>query len=241
MKKPLNIIKWTLIIAYLLFITYFISSKSKTLVCTEVNVTVTDSLTNRFVTSDEIKMSVLNVYPKLYGSLIKDLDFEGIEAIVKKNPAIQSCRIHSNAKGIVNIEVQQYKPIIRVFSGSASFYFDEAGNKIPISNKFNVSTLVVNGTIPIKPDELLYLAKFIKNDPFWDAQIEQIYIRRDNVYLLAPRVGEHIILLGPPVDIEQKFKNLKAFYQQLDPKLWNEYKIINLKFKNQVVCSRNPL
>ena len=241
MKKFLIILKWSLVVAYLIFIIYFVSSKSKTIVCIDVNVTVIDSISNRFVTSEEVKKSVLDVYPKMYGSLIKELNFEEMEKVVKKHPAIQSCMIYSNAKGIVNIEVKQYKPLVRVFSGSVSFYFDEFGNKIPVSNNFNVNTLVVNGTIPTNPADLLNVAKFIKNDPFWEAQIVQIYIRRDNVYVLAPRVGEHLILLGPPVDIEQKFKNLKAFYQQLDPKLWNEYKVINLKYKGQIVCSRNSL
>lgn len=241
MKKILNIIKWSLVVVYLLIVICFVSSKNRNLVCTDVKITVLDSISNRFVTSAEIKKSFLEVYPKIHGSLIKDMDFEKMEIEVEKHPAIQTCQIYNNAKGIINIEVQQYKPILRVFTGSASFYLDEAGNKIPVSNNFNVSTLVINGTIPIILDDLLNVAKFIKKDPFWNAQIEQIYIRRDNVYVLAPRVGDHLILLGQPVDFEQKLKNLKAFYKQLDPKLWNEYKVINLKYKNQIVCSRTPL
>jgi cell division protein FtsQ len=51
-----------------------------------------------------------------------------------------------------------------------------------------------------------------------------------------------LILLGPPEEVEIKLRNLRALYQSgLDPKEWNEYKVINLKFKNQVICSRSKL
>ena len=241
MKKYINILKWSLVGVYLVLIGVFVSSKNKKEVCVDVKVIVTDSISKRFVTADEIEKTIFETYPNLYGSLIKNLDFLEMEALVEKHPAIQSCHIYSNSKGILNIEVEQYKPILRVFSGSASFYFDETGHKIPISNNFNVNALVVNGTIPTNPVDLIKVSKYIKNDAFWDAQIEQIYIRRDNDYILAPRVGDHLIILGQPVDFEQKFKNLKAFYKQLDPKAWNDYKMINLKFKNQIVCSKGNL
>lgn len=241
MSKFVNILKWGSILVYLLIIAVFVSFRSNTLVCSDVKVTVLDSISNRFVTGDEIRTSFLTAYPKLLGSPIRGMDFEAMEETVEKHPAIQSCQIYNNAKGIINLEVKQYKPILRVFSGSASFYFDQSGNKIPASNRFNVRTLVVNGTIPIETSDLLKIAQFIKNDPFWDAQIEQIYIRRNNDYVLVPRVGEHLILLGNPVDFEPRMKNLRAFYKQLDPKAWNEYKVINLKYKNQIVCSKSGL
>ena len=86
------------------------------------------------------------------------------------------------------------------------------------------------------------MARLIASDPFWEAQFEQLYIRRNNDYVLVPRVGDHLILLGPPEEVEIKLRNLRALYQSgLDPKEWNEYKVINLKFKNQVICSRSKL
>ncbi|MDR2928675.1 MAG: hypothetical protein LBV41_10850 [Cytophagaceae bacterium] len=241
MKKYISILKWALILLYLNITVIIISFKNKTLICSEINVTVIDSISNRFVTSAEIRKAFLMAYPKLIGSSVREMNFDEMEVVVEKHPAIKSCQIYNNAKGIVNIEVQQYEPILRVFSGSASFYLDESGNKIPASNRFNVRTIVVNGAIPTNTDDLLKVAQFIKNNPFWDAQIEQIYIRRNNDYVLTPRVGEHLVLLGNPVDFETRMEKLLAFYKQLAPQAWNEYKVINLKYKNQIVCSRSGL
>ena len=241
MKKVANILKWFLLLVYLPGMILFVSFRNNTLICSEVRVIVSDSLSNRFVSGDEVRKILLDNYPKLLGSNIRELNFEEMETSIEKHPAIKTCQIYNNAKGIVNVDVKQYRPLLRVFSGSASFYLDIDGNQIPASNRFNVRSLVVNGTIPIETSALLEVAKYIKNDPFWDAQIEQIYIRRNNDYVLAPRVGEHSILLGKPENIEERMKNLKAFYKQLDPKAWNEYKVINLKYKNQIVCSRSSL
>ena len=241
MKKFVIILKWGSILIYIILMTAFISFKNKSLVCTDIKVTVTDSLSNRFVTSAEIKKMFLQTYPKLLGSPISEMDFEEMETIVEMHPAVKSCQIFNNAKGIINVEVIQYVPILRVFSGSASFYLDEFGNKIPISDRFNMRTLVVSGSIPTNTSELIDFAKFITKDAFWNAQIEHIYIQRNNEYILAPRVGDHLIQIGKPNDFELKLKYLRAFYKQVPPTTWNDYKVINLKYKDQIVCSRNAL
>ncbi|GAO30989.1 cell division protein FtsQ [Geofilum rubicundum JCM 15548] len=87
---------------------------------------------------------------------------------------------------------------------------------------------------------MVKVAGMITGDPFWTAQMEQIYIRRNNEYILVPRVGDHLILLGQPENVEKKLRNLKELYTSgLDPKEWNEYQVINLKYENQIICSRN--
>ena len=232
---------WGLIVLYLIFAAVFLSRKNNNLVCTGIKITIVDSLSNRFVTENELKKMFLDTYPDLVGSSIKEMEFRAMEETVQTHPAIQICHIFSNPKGILNIRILQYEPVVRVFTGSVSYYLDKTGHKIPASNKFNVRSLVVNGSIPNNTDDLMNVANFIKNDTFWDAQIEQIYVKRNNEYILSPRVGDHLILLGTPSNIENKFRNLKAFYKQTNPKTWNQYKVINLKYKDQIVCSRNRL
>ena len=41
------------------------------------------------------------------------------------------------------------------------------------------------------------------------------------------------------IDAREKLENLKTFYLKVMNRLdWNIYKVINLKYKNQVVCSK---
>ncbi|MCC6689974.1 MAG: hypothetical protein IT235_00435, partial [Bacteroidia bacterium] len=92
-------------------------------------------------------------------------------------------------------------------------------------------------------DDLFELAKYITADEFWKAQIEQVYVNADNELELIPRVGNQRIILGDITEMDQKFKKLLIFYRQgLNPTgWWNKYSVINLKFKNQIVCTRKEI
>jgi len=86
--------------------------------------------------------------------------------------------------------------------------------------------------------DIYKIAKFIHNDEFWNSQIEQIYIK-NNEYELIPRVGSQIILFGGVEDFNKKFVKLKALYKQGFSQVgWNKYKIINLKYSNQIICTK---
>jgi cell division protein FtsQ len=57
---------------------------------------------------------------------------------------------------------------------------------------------------------------------------------------LIPRVGNHRVLLGDTIDLQDKFRRLMIFYKEgLSKTGWNNYSVINLKFRNQVVCTKN--
>ena len=50
---------------------------------------------------------------------------------------------------------------------------------------------------------------FLEENDFWNAQIEQIYVRPDHKVELVPRVGDGIILLGTLDGYEQRLAKLK--------------------------------
>ena len=56
---------------------------------------------------------------------------------------------------------------------------------------------------------------------------------------LIPLVGKQLIILGDANDIKEKFDNLQIFYKQgLSHEGWDKYDTINLKYRNQVVCTK---
>ena len=56
---------------------------------------------------------------------------------------------------------------------------------------------------------------------------------------MAPKIGDHVIELGSPDDLDSKFDNLLAFYRKGMPRAgWDTYSKISLKFKDQVVCTK---
>jgi cell division protein FtsQ len=87
---------------------------------------------------------------------------------------------------------------------------------------------------------VLRLTHYIHSNAFWNAQIEQIAVTNENEFQLVPKIGNHIIEFGAAENIEEKFSKLQTFYKEgLNYVGWNNYKTINLKFDNQVVCTKH--
>ncbi len=91
---------------------------------------------------------------------------------------------------------------------------------------------------------------FIRRDDFWASQIVQINIAgdvaaraddwREPQIELIPRAGDHIVLLGELDGTErQRLENLRLFYAEgLWHEGWEKYGYINIKYGNQIVCTK---
>jgi cell division protein FtsQ len=87
--------------------------------------------------------------------------------------------------------------------------------------------------------DIYELSMFISQNELWEAHIEQVYINQSGEYELVPRIGPHIIILGEIDDYREKFEKLEIFYKEgLNRIGWNQFIKINLKYKDQVVCTK---
>ena len=87
-------------------------------------------------------------------------------------------------------------------------------------------------------EEIFSLINTIKLSEFWSAQITQVHFE-DNDVILIPRVGNHKIKVGDLRGIYEKLDKLYHFYKVVIPtKGWEFYKEINLKYNNQIVCTK---
>jgi cell division protein FtsQ len=188
---------------------------------------------------------------------------EGITHVIKNNQYVEDAKVFSTINGIINVEVEQRKPILRLFDTAYnSCYLDEKGRLMPLHPKHITRFLIASGNIPMvlsddiinsrrfqcrasgtlaeaELNKVLLLAKIINKDTLLKAQIEQIYITDKNEYELIPKVGHHLIILGDTSYMAEKLRNLSGFYRQAIQKTgWNRYDTINLKYKNQIVCSK---
>jgi cell division protein FtsQ len=240
MKRLKKILFWSLLLLYFPVMLGVIGSYRHNVVCRDVVVVVEDSIETRFVNSEEIRNAVLGKFENVLGKGMNSLPFNEIEAFIEKHPAIKKCEVYNTIGGQLIIELNQHLPLFRVFENTRSYYIDEDGNEMPLFDSFTARVLVVSGSIKGEMEHLKYIAGLFRDDPFWTAQIEQLFVKPNGNYVLVPRVGEHLILLGPPVRIKEKLRNLKALYKYgLSPREWNTYQIINLKYKGQVLCSKN--
>ncbi len=172
-------------------------------------------------------------------------------------PAVKNAEVFKKINGVLGITIEQRTPVLKVLpEKTKGFYIDENGELMPLSKKGTVRVLTATGNIKYKykgekisvlkdssvtqtVKDLYLLAKYLNNDNFFKSQAEQIYVKRNNEYELVPLAGNHIVLLGDIFNYRKKLKYLKYFYTNtLNKEGWQKYKYINLKFKNQIVCTK---
>ena len=153
---------------------------------------------------------------------------------------IEKCEIFSTIDGSLKTNIKQKTPIIRYVSGNTMYYLDNKGVKIPLSENFSARVpLVLGENISSAINEITGLIVFISQDDFLKKEITGIRKSKVNEYVLDVRSGDYKIHFGKYEDVNLKFKKLKAFYNKsLKDKSINQYKIINVKYHNQVVCTK---
>ncbi|WP_369766178.1 cell division protein FtsQ/DivIB [Flavobacterium sp. WC2429] len=174
-------------------------------------------------------------------SIEKDkLDLNKLERILDSNAMIEKSDVFVSIDGVLKAVVKQKTPIARVFEGEHSFYVDYEGGRMPLSDNFTARVLLVSGEINKKNSEdLAQLFHVIYDDDFLKKNIIAIQIMPNGSLKMFNRNFNYQIDFGRLVNVEQKFKDYKAFFQKavLDSSLY-KYKKIDLRFTKQVVCTK---
>jgi cell division protein FtsQ len=261
--KQVGIILCYLVGGSSLFVTMgFVGKAREAIKCNAINIYINDKNGYEFITKSDV-LELLNSRDKQpVGKLINDINISLLEKLINSNSFVANAEVYSTIDGELNIYIVQRDPIVRIINiNDEHFYIDERGEFMPISSNYTAHVIIANGNIPnsyverkireidaevidtnnVKPiiHQIFDLAKFIINDPFWNGQVEQININEQSEIELIPRIGNHRILLGNGANLEDKFNKLMIFYKEgLSKTGWNDYSFINLKFQNQVVCSK---
>jgi cell division protein FtsQ len=111
---------------------------------------------------------------------------------------------------------------------------------MPLSSNFTARVPLVSGEINKKNNkDLAEFFRLIHNDAFLKKNIIGAQIMPNGSLLMFNRNFNYQIDFGRIMNVESKFKNYKAFFQKavLDSSLY-KYKIIDLRFSQQVVCTK---
>ncbi|WP_461451020.1 cell division protein FtsQ/DivIB [Mucilaginibacter sp.] len=244
---------WLISIGGVVVLMSFINIKKSQLICKDVKVYIPGN--QYFIDMKEID-NILNIKSHaLIGRPIEDINIQALESKLKANPFIESAKVYIDMDDVIRVEITQRQPILRIINqNDQDFYVDSHGLKMPLSENFTARVLVANGFIdePFanKVDtmhtelatEIYKTADYIRKDSLWDAQIAQIYVNQAHEIELIPRVGSQRILLGNADSLDTKFHNLLIFYKKALPQVgWGAYKIINIKYANQVIGVKNQM
>lgn len=250
-KRLLISLAWIVSFGGLIVLMSFIDTKKGEVLCKDVKIYIPGN--QYFIDREEVD-NILQVNSRaLIGRRMEDININGLENKLKANPFIEFAKVYTDMDGVINVEISQRQPILRLMNRfDQDFYVDQHGLKIPLSANFTARVIVANGYIDEAfanqvdslhtklAADLFKTADYIRKDSLWDAQIAQIYVNKEREIELIPRVGNNRILLGTADSLDNKFHNLLVFYKKALPLVgWDAYKVINIKYANQVVGVRN--
>jgi cell division protein FtsQ len=260
-KMILNIGLWVVCSIGIVVLLGFVDFAQEQVVCSDIKIEIDRSNGNFFVEEEDINAMVYHEIDTVLGRPIAAIRTERLEHKISNHPSVSKAEVYKTINGKLIIEVKQRTPIVRIFNQlGESFYIDSTGSIMPPSENYTSRVLIANGFINDSfidvyrenarnvsdtvegrsyIDEIFTFAEFIRKNNFWNAQIEQLYVNKDFEIELIPRVGNHRIVFGDALSIHEKFDKLKVFYfKGLNKTGWNEYSIINLKYADQVVCTK---
>ena len=160
----------------------------------------------QFVHAEDIVQLIKSkdLYP--VGKQMNEVNTLDIQHAIMTNKLVKSAEVYSTSNGSIVANIYQRNPILRVISDTEGhFYIDKNREIMPTSGRFSVYVPLATGNISeeFARGKLYDFAKFLHDNPDWDAWIEQIVVKKNERVELIPRVGDFRIILGTLDDYPQ--------------------------------------
>ncbi len=260
-KKILKIVFYLLVIVAIFIVLGFAVENNNKNVCENFEIHVEYSSDNFFVDENDIREEVYSILGNIEGNILADININRINNIVNEMVFIENAHVYRTVDGQIKIIASPRRPVARIINEfNQSYYIDDNGLLMPVSRKYSARVPVVFGsieaaystTINLNREEtedlsnnekdlydIFKLISFIKADLFWNAFIDQVYLTADDEFELIPNGNIHTIEFGTIDNMKYKFDKMKIFYKNgLTRVGWNKYNRINVKYSNQIVCSK---
>ncbi|PLX09198.1 MAG: hypothetical protein C0594_05875 [Marinilabiliales bacterium] len=263
MRIAKNIFVWLIALGYFIASIALVSADKEDKICNTIDFSINDTTGCYFVERTDILQLLEQRNLKTIGQPFTRINKAQIEQAVINHPSVKNAQVYIENDSTLAIEVVQRNPIVRVFNyNGESYYIDKEGYVMPLSENYTAHVPVVSGKIN-EPygrfvgwkideyesrnelgrttilDDVYLLATFLINNYFWQSQIEQLFVNVEGEFEMVPKVGANIIEFGDASELEEKFNKLELLYERGFRRVgWNKYSRINVKYKNQVVCTK---
>ncbi|SFU49359.1 cell division protein FtsQ [Pustulibacterium marinum] len=193
---------------------------------------------NLFITEEAVNKLLVQSHENVTNVTKEGLDLNKLERILSNNQMVKKADVYVSVSGELKAIVQQRKPLARVV-GKSSFYIDDEGELMPLSQYHSARVPLVEGKITADNQKSVFkIVREIAQDDFLKENIVGVKIAPKG-YFLRMRSDDFEVMLGDETNLKYKIKKLKAFYQKaLKDKSLDQYSWVNLKYGNQVVCTK---
>jgi len=264
MKKLIKILKtvlWLLLISGVVILLGFINAEQSDRPVTKICINIGYGGADVLMTVADVDSLFRKNKFDLKGMALGSVNTKSIANLLRRQAYVSDVNVYETNEGYLNIDILQREPVLRIVNqDQEGFYIDRGGNPLPLNPDYPAHVLVANGfikdsfiknpklhismsTIGAGTDSLLTglykLSVFLTDEPYFRTVFDQVYVNERHELELIPRKGNHVVLLGDTQELKEKMNKLFIFYTQGLNKIgWNNYQVINIKYKNQVVCSK---
>lgn len=219
--------------------------------CREIKIDIQGADINLFVDETDILNAIKAIeQDNPVGKPVGSFNLKKLETALEKNIWVKSAELFFDNNEVLRVNVQEREPIARVFTkGGNTFYIDEELTMLPLSEKFSArlpvftgfpsDTKVLSTIDSILLREIKDISLAIQKDTFCMALIDQVDITAGRQFEMIPKIGNQLIRFGDGTDVDEKLNKLQLFYKEVMGKAgWNDYSVINIQYKNQVVAKK---
>lgn len=258
MSKILKFIGVVLAVAASAVLVGFVGSKRSAAVCEEMQIYIHTQGSKNLLAESDIRNSISDNIGIVVGEPLQTIHTKSIEAELRSIPFVKAVKAYGTINKKLIVELEERNPLVRLIDKNGqSSLIDSDGYFMPVSQNVALRLPVITGDFEINKeiaatntdvkDSLIdpvfskmydYAVTVWKNE-FWKAQIQHTHIEQNGDFIAHPQVGNHTINFGPGNNIENKLNRLFVFYEKgISEAGWNKYSQVNLKYKDQIVCTK---
>ena len=251
-KKILSIALWVITAAALVVL--FIFAREDYLNTPVQAVNLIPETDTGFVRQQELLDELEGRYGR---AKIGTVDMIKIQRQLNANPWIENNTAYIDLNGNLNVTFKEYEPQFRVFGKDGhSVYLTREGIVLPSSRNYTPYVLIASGNFDLGNDSVthrlcdttacdrniinaLHWFKTIERNPFISNCVGQLYCNSHNEFELTVKGLDARVIVGDTCLAADKLKRLEIFMKQrINSPEAKTMKIINLNYKNQIVCTK---
>lgn len=222
----------------------------------DLNLSIERENENGFIDDVDTRQTIMNVCDTVNNNQIYMMPLDSLRNTLDANPWTTEVKASINLKGTLDVSLVECKPIMRIYNISGkSVYLDADGNIYPENKNHTPHLLIASGyaKFPVKGaanvndstyvttdlPELYEVMMSVLNDDYARNCVKQVYLDAKKNYIFYLNNTDIFVIFGDANNIDEKLFKMKNFFKKMlgNPELDN-YRSVNLNYKNQVVCTK---
>ncbi len=210
--------------------------------CKDIQISIAGK--HMFIEEEEIRKTISSYYGVIVGERLEDLDLNRIENILDLKPAIKKSEAWVTKDGVLHIDIDQRDPVLKVMDGKGNgYYADIDGIVFPLSPLYEAEVPQIQCTqakgLSIQwLTDAIDLVHYISRSDKWKDRIIGYGVAENDDFILFS--DQERIIFGDFKDRERKLAYLDKYFTRIQPR-GEEYKIVNLKYKGQIICRKKDM